>query len=333
MRRAARTFLVVALVSGFAATPAQAFEIGLQDDGVFLNGEYDRTAAFDAARKLGVSYIRVDLIWNSYKRHGFAAYDNLVNDARARGIAVQITLMGNPRYLHGAPGLGYYKPKPTTFATFVRRAARHFKGRVLRWSIWNEPNITQFLAPVKTAPQQYGKLYKAGYKALKSVDRRNKVFIGELAAIPSVFEFMQKIGKGFKTDGFAYHPYQFYKGPLQRDTRFLGISNTPKIKSEVRKLARMRVVRSGGGGVPPIYFTELSYPIGKPYTTRESQRRLWIPQGFKLAKRMGIREVVYYKLFLRPFGANWNSGLLTMKGNPTPSFDTLVAARPSLIGH
>ena len=63
----------------------------------------------------------------------------------------------------------------------MRTVAAHFKGRVDRYAIWNEPNLSAWLAPSSTSPAQYRSLYKTAYTAIKTVDPKAKVLFGELA--------------------------------------------------------------------------------------------------------------------------------------------------------
>jgi hypothetical protein len=329
--------VALALGTGVVAAPAAGFEIGVQDDGAFYGGEFDRSLALDRTQDLGAKTIRADMVWSFYRAHGFGPFDALVNDARARGIRVQFTLYGTPRYDTGNRYISYYRPSPSRYATWVKTVARHFRGRVVRWSVWNEPNLGQFLSPATQSATLYRDLYLAGYKALKSVDRRNQVLFGELAAQQRTFDWLRTMRDGRKglritTDGFAYHPYQFFVAPGARDSRFLGLSNTPKIKAGVKALARDKILVSGTGHAPPIFYTEFSYPLGRPYPTSEHTRTDWIPRGFRLAKRAGIRQVVYYKLFLRAAGTNWNSGLVNLDGRPTSSFEALKRASAGLVG-
>ena len=77
--------------------------------------------------------------------------------------------------------VGGNRPDPVKFGAFARTVAAHFKGRVDRYSIWNEPNLSAWLSPSKSAPKLYRSLYTAGYTAIKTVDPKAKVLFGELA--------------------------------------------------------------------------------------------------------------------------------------------------------
>src|SRR5947209_9735187 len=113
-------------------------------------------------------------------------------------------------------------PSSAYFAEYARQAAVHFRGRVHRWSIWNEANYKAWLEPVKRAPAIYRSLYIRGYNALKSVDPTNAVLIGETSPYNSrvsmsPLAFMRKVlcvnhawqlqqgCAGLVADGYAQH--------------------------------------------------------------------------------------------------------------------------------
>ena len=121
-------------------------------------------------------------------------------------------------------------PDPVKFAAFARTVAAHFKGRVDRYSIWNEPNLSAWLSPSKSAPKLYRSLYSAGYTAIKTVDPKAKVLFGELAPnrdgrTIAPLKFLRDVTCSkanykaarqcapLKADGLALHPYQLTKSP------------------------------------------------------------------------------------------------------------------------
>ena len=146
------------------------------------------------------------------------------------------------------------------------------------WSVWNEPNQPQFLLPQYRkkkpySPVLYRSLYKAAYKAIRSVpeNRKDKILIGEtsprgnehivhpltflrgIACLKSNYKRAKKCGK-LKADGYAHHAYTTRTGP-----RFV-----PPDKNDVTIAVISRLVkaldRAGrAGGLPKrlkIYLTE-----------------------------------------------------------------------------
>src|SRR3954471_221301 len=65
------------------APAKRGLEIGLQDNGVFLERSYyDRAAAFGQARQLGVSWMRTSVLWSRVEQRpgsfDWSQYDSLV---------------------------------------------------------------------------------------------------------------------------------------------------------------------------------------------------------------------------------------------------------------
>src|SRR5262249_21782072 len=152
--------------------------------------------ALDQAEKLQTKRIRVNLLWARMltsnanaktppangAKYDFSKVDALQQEAEARGIKLQLTLTGPaPAWATKDHKAGPNEPDPQKFAAFVRTVAAHFDGRVDRYSIWNEPNLSAWLAPSAKAPKLYAHLYKAGYTAIKTVDPKAQVLFGELA--------------------------------------------------------------------------------------------------------------------------------------------------------
>ena len=194
--RSIRLLLVAAAVSAVvgASTPAHAargMEVALQDDAIFLNHwYYSSTRAFQQAQQLQVTRLRVNLLWakalptqralKKRPRHlsyDFRPWDAVVDQAARYGIRVSLSLAGQPlpAFASGHHRQDEYKPNARRFAEFARDVARHFRGRVDRYSIWNEPNHKAWLAPVRSQGRIYRKLYVAGYRAIKRVNRHAKV--------------------------------------------------------------------------------------------------------------------------------------------------------------
>jgi hypothetical protein len=175
-----------------AATP---LEIAAQDDPVFLGpSTYDRERALQQSRDMGVTRIRINASWYRYVKqagdktppkvplYDWSRIDSLVDAAARYGIRVQMTLTGQaPAFATSNRKIGNYGPKGKLFGDFARAAAKHFKGRVDRYSIWNEPNYISWLAPFDLNAALYRELYTAAYTQIKRADPAAQVLIGETA--------------------------------------------------------------------------------------------------------------------------------------------------------
>jgi hypothetical protein len=335
--------LAALAVMALAAPAARAFEIGVQDDRTLLAGtSYSRTRALDQGRAIGATVLRVNVIYAEWVRLGVGRYDQLVDLARSKGYRIHFTLMGTPRYYdrHAPRWIGHKYPNPVRFARWVSEVATHFKGRVRRYSIWNEPDLSYYLEPQRKAPSIYANLFKAGYTTIKRIDRRAQVLFGELFSgnlrLPggmAPMAFLRAATRSStRADGLAYHPFQFNLAPDRRSKRYVGLSSISTIKDTLRDLARRRKLRTPSGGPLPIYFTEFGYQILGTYPVRsEARRASWTVAAFRLAKRSGARSMYLYHL-VRTYTRRWDSGVLTIGGSPLLTYKALLGARRALVG-
>ena len=348
----------IPLLAGVAAlaapSSAAAFQIGIQDDGAFVLGSAAKRAkSLDYAHGMGVTYLRITMVWEGFRNDGFAPYDDAVNDARKRGMTVQLTVTGNPTFTKRGRGyLGYRYPSPSRYGRWIAQVARHFRGRVAAYSVWNEPNLVNYLAPqiVGRKPHRravghilYARLVRAGYRAVKRADPRAKVLIGETAPSNLPLRFIERAARalpgGLRADGWAQHPYQFVKvSPRRPQRRYTGgISNVGAMKAAMRRLARTGKLRTGSGAPLPIYFTEFGYPRPGAYYGFFSEvlRNRYTLEAFRLAKRSGVQVLVWYQLYNNPGRAHaglWDTGLIGTDGRQSSLYKKLVAARASLAG-
>jgi len=151
--------------------------------------------------------------------------DQAVNDSIKNGVNILYTLdYGNalyektpafadpgPLWKHGHPFSGDGGPtKPESIQGFVNYAkfvARHFKGRIRYYEIWNEENSWAWYGSPPD-PKAFGSLLRETAKALKEIDPEIKVMVGGTAALAPTFitESLEQ-GAGPYLDGIAFHPY------------------------------------------------------------------------------------------------------------------------------
>ena len=285
---------------GVASPPPPApFEIAVQDDAVFLSGGrgYSDARAFRQAEALGATRLRVGMTWEQAVRrrrgsavaYRFGAYDRLVAAARQRGIRVQLVLLGTPRYDRGGDSwLSYRSPRPERMARFAGDVARHFRGQVDRYSVWNEPNSETFLAPQRACrggacdlvgAHIYRALVDAAYPAIKAADPGADVLIGETAPDASArvvapLAFLREVacaGPDYArarpcpplvADGYAHHPYQFRDAPDQptgTSADELGMSGLFRLDSALGGLRDAGLLATPRGEALPAYLTEFGY--------------------------------------------------------------------------
>ncbi|MGI8427761.1 MAG: hypothetical protein ACR2OB_00280 [Solirubrobacteraceae bacterium] len=145
----------------------------------------------------------------AYPRSNWSVYDEIVKYAQQSGLKVDFTLAGGlgAPFWADAPGAPRDKPHPEwkpsarEFGSFVRAVGTRYSGhytppgsasplpRVSFWSVWNEPNFGEDLAPqairgstVSVAPGVYRDLVDAAWSSLHATGHPNDtILIGELA--------------------------------------------------------------------------------------------------------------------------------------------------------
>ena len=151
--------------------------------------------------------------------------DQAITDSVENGVQILYTLCyGNalyeetpwladpgPVWRHGHPFTGNGGPtKPETiraFANYARFVARHFKGRVKYYEIWNEQNSWAWYGSPPDAAA-YGQLLLQTARALKEEDPEIKVSVGGTAALaPEWIAQALEEGAGPHLDAVAFHPY------------------------------------------------------------------------------------------------------------------------------
>jgi hypothetical protein len=342
---------------------ARGMEIALQDDPVFVGRSYfNREKGFAHARALGVTRLRVNASWaftltKARQRakskpaglsYSFGTLDSVVDAAARYGIRVHLSATGPaPAWATRNRRLGNYRPNQAEFAAFVSALAAHMKGRVDRYSIWNEPNWRTWLGPLRSAPAQYRGLYSRGYNAIKAADPGAKVLIGEtapyaqrgrstapiaflrsVACVNKRYRRVRRCTK-LKADGYAHHPYYFSKSPRFRypgkDNATMGTLRN--LTRALDRLSRSGQIRRNGGGKLGLYLTEFGYFSSGHRALSRSKRGRYLADGFRLALRNGrVKSQLQYLLVRPPKRYPWSFfdlGLLSTGGKKQPQYTAL----------
>jgi hypothetical protein len=297
--------------------------------------------------------------------YDWSAYDSLVADAARYGIKLQMTLTGPaPAFATRDHRVGFRQPKPAAYNRFVRDAVAHFKGQVDRYSVWNEANWHTLLIPSASCRKNhwrrgcdaklgalYRALYQAGYKAVKAVDRRAQVLIGEFsplatgsrrdptrfASAPLAILRAVTCAKPnwkparkcapLRADGFAQHTYAFTSSPRKavgtKDD--VTIASLSRLTRALDLLARHRALRTPSGRRMELYLTEHGYFRSGKRKLPERTRARYLTQSFDLAlKNPRVRELLQYMLVAPPKRLDvFPTQIVGHDGKPTQSFDAL----------
>jgi Cellulase (glycosyl hydrolase family 5) len=363
-RRIAISLLTLAFVLGVAADApaARHMEVAVQDDAVLANhlyGNYPRTLKL--VSQLHASWIRVNVKWTyvvgkaarrrkAPKRikYNWTAYDGLIRLATPRGIRLELTLTGPaPAWATGNHRWGHYKPKASAFKAFAAAAAEHFRGKVDRYSIWNEPNYVGWLSPLSQGPRLYRALYIAGYRAIKRADPHAQVLIGETSPVGhrgrsmAPLEFLRRVTCATRSytaaricaplfaDGYAQHAYDPTHSPTYR---YPGADNVTlatlyRLTNGLDDLAAEGLLSTPLGEPLDVYITEYGYFASGKNHVSASRHARYLVEAFKMAQRNPrVRQLLQY-LLVKPRGnlRHFDTSIADSRSRPTLAFKKLAS--------
>jgi hypothetical protein len=276
--------------------------------------------ALDLARAAGFGLVRMDLLWANVERRGryrFFAYDALLRALEARGMSVLWILD------YGHPDHGGSTPRTpqdvAAFGRFVEAAAAHFKGRNVRYEVWNEPNTAQFWEPSPNA-SEYATLLREAVAAIRRVDPAAKISSGGLSRFDVAF-LSQAVDPSLagSLSAIGIHPYP---------------KTGPETIAPELGMLREWVARAFGEQIE-IWDTEWGYssanaPKDAPSNghTEEGRRR---QAGLAVRELLtvwavGLPVAVWYDLRddgTDPANPEHNYGLLDSSGNEKPAMKAI----------
>jgi hypothetical protein len=287
---------------------------------VLLSGGLLASRAVSEWSANGVDTVRVFALWSriapARRPRGFDPddpgdphYDWLhLDDAVARvrgaGMTVTLTVTGpGPVWTSAAPRRRQpaYRPRPAAFAAFAEAVARRYGASVDRYLLWNEPNISAWLAPqarcsrgrcTPVSPHLYRALARAAYPAIAQHDPVAQVVIGVLSprgqrlrnadTVMRPLLFLRRLGcrsdgwarlttgdcRRFRPatgDGFAIHPYSGRIAPERPHPNpdDVGLAQIPNLTATLDRLQRLRALRATTRRFG-IYIDEYGYQTSPP---------------------------------------------------------------------
>lgn len=357
---AAGAFAVIRL----SEDDAPPMEFGLQDDRALLRQEYyARDVALDQARRLNVSRLRVGVNWAgvveedaeqeeapSEVEYDWSAHDALIDAARQRGMRVSLALHGPaPAWATGNEEIGPNQPDAEGFGDLARAAARHFRGKVTHYSIWNEPNWRSWLEPLDQMPRMYRQLYRAGYEAIKEADPAAQVLIGETSptevegtSIPPL-RFLREVlcldrnyqpdpereCEALESDGYAHHAYDYETDPRKSEGEpdEVTIGTLDRLTGALDRVAEAGVLQTPEGDALDIHVTEFGYFATGKRALPDETRASYLRAAFEIAAdNPRVRLMTHYQLIEPATGSPgrfFNTGLITTEGIESKAFGAL----------
>ncbi len=339
--------------AGAAARPVL---VGFEDEPSFVwaSNRLDRLAT---ASESGANVIRVIANWATIAptkpsnasnpndpAYRFNWLDDLVWQAQHRGMRLLLTVWGTPPWASSTHKLNA-APNPSTLGAFCGALATRYSGRyqglapVTLFSVWNEPNLAQFLSPQyigkrDAAPRLYAGMFRACYGAIKRADSSALVAAGDtsprgtdhpragIQQSHSPGRFAQLVAAQrprIHFDAWAHHPYGTgFTGKATVPFRWpnVGVADLPNLESHLKSWFHRSSV--------PLWITEFAYQ-----TRPESPRALTYVQQASYLRTAFLRTVAVPQVqmflwftFQDTPGQRWQSGLYRSDNTPKPSLGT-----------
>ncbi len=358
--------LAAAVLAPIAAS-ADRMWVGFHDDPI-LRYDTDRQNAMEAATVTNnASVVRSLVTWadiaptkpqnaiNPFdSAYRFDDLDDFVRSAQKNNAEVLLTLWGTPGWANGNKGTKYLPKKMADFQNFARAVATRYSGRIAGYpfvrfyGLWNESNLGQFLSPQFNAKGKivsaaaYAKLAAAGYKGIKSGNKKALVAIGETSSAgrdkkvagasdavrPGTFAMLvAKANKRLKFDAWAQHPYPVpvNQKPTQR-VKWPNVSlrSLPQFEKSLDEWFGRKNI--------PIWISEYGNETkpGEPKGVTEAQQAAYIQQAVGIAKKDArVQMFIWFVLRDSP-GSPWQSGVYREDGGAKPAQRRWAAATASL---
>ncbi|MBB5351560.1 hypothetical protein HNR46_001797 [Haloferula luteola] len=222
-----------------------------------------------------------------------------------RGIETGTLLLGNPAWNQKDPP-GHL---PVNFidgwSEYVRQVVRHFRGRIRRYEVWNEP--PNFTGPQQTAAD-YARLVVAAYDAAKAVDPDAQIGLTTKSAHLVYLRQAIEAGAADHFDWISLHPYEVLDGIVA------DIGMEPIYANLVPSVRRMLAEVNPGRKDVPVVFTELGVDAGRHGEAKQADA---LVKAYVIGMAQGLENLQWFE---GRDGDSGPMGLLDGQGRPRAAY-------------
>jgi Cellulase (glycosyl hydrolase family 5) len=324
------------------------------DDPFTFTGS-QRVQAFGLARKAGASYVRLIAPWNEIAPTtppaGFNAadptspayswgwLDGTLAAAEADGLTPILDIARAPAWAQVVKGRGGAgAPQISALGQFAKALALHYDGKqgapvVHVFQVWNEPNLSQDLSPVKAAV--YRQMVNAVATSVHAVNKANLVVAGGLdpfankgngwysVAPLAYMRSLLCVSKGTKKskphatcktrvdfDVWSHHPYTF-NGPFGHAGKpdDVSLGDLPKMRALLQTAVKLHRISSTHA--VQFWVTEFSWDTKPPraHAAPTNLAARWTAEALYQMWRSGVSLVTWFGLEDKGGKSPYQSGL------------------------
>jgi hypothetical protein len=318
--------------------------------------------AYAKADAAGASYVRLPLNWSSVvpavRPAGFVAsdpssqgyswawHDATVKAAEDAGLTPILDIVSAPKWAYAVRPKGKKAgtPRPALLGQFAKALATHYDGKhgvpaVHVFQVWNEPNNSLDLSPVK--PSVYRAMVNAVAAGVHAVNRNNVVVAGGLDPFENQTpHFVSKAPLAYMRsllclsmgnpkakqarlrrphatckarihfDVWSHHPYT-HGGPFGHAKRKddVSLGDLPKMRTVLRTAVKLHRITSRHR--VQFWVTEFSWDTKPPrrHAAPIKLQARWTAESLYQMWRSGVTTVTWFLLQDRPGRSPYQSGL------------------------
>jgi hypothetical protein len=279
------------------------------------------------AQAAGLTSVRFDLYWSSiepfakgqYDQAYLSKLDGVISQARARGIAPSMAVLGTPGWARGNAGSIMTPPSnPADYGDVMAMLAKRYAGVPgLAYEIWNEPNQGQFWnASGGPNAAAYTRLLQAAYPRVKAAAPSALVLGGSIAFNDQAFiAAMYAAGAKGNFDVLALHPYTLAYAPD---------STANAYESYTLALQNMRAAMvNHGDSNKPIWVTESGWSTN---SVSDATRAGYMQQAVGMLQSTFPYVERFDAYALNQAEDMPDMGLISGNGTPTASWSAYVSS-------
>ncbi len=207
----------------------------------------------ETARQLGVKYLRCAFSWNGIEHeqgvYKWRFWDQLVAESERAGIRLIPYVAYTPEWAARSRDQ-YWKQPPrdaALYAAFMEKVAARYRGQILSWELWNEPDIQDYWLGSR---EEYAELVRQAAVSVRRADPAAVIVLGGMSRGPS--EFLQRLLREDRVaeyvDVIAMHAYPESWDPERAEAIYI---------NWVRQMSEL--ITSSGIGAD-FWLNEIGYP-------------------------------------------------------------------------
>lgn len=279
-----------------------------------INCHIPKPEDLDLIKDAQIGWIRIDLVWNVVepkpKQYKWDMVDRVVKNAEERNIDILAILGYCPEWA-AKNGNIHDPPKDVKqWKEYVKTIVSRYKGRINKWTLWNEPNSRTFFRG--SLDQFIDEVFIPGVQAVREANPDAKIVGPDLAHLKGakwdiwLYEILTRAGKDI--DIISHHCYKSKPKKVKRNLH--GIVppwDPPAVK---------KILEKTGFSSKPFWLTEVGFRSNK---VGEKKQEEYLVKFLQINEKIGwIDKVFIYELRDSPLEPGY--GIVNNDRTPKPAY-------------